>query len=148
MANAGDIIRATDLSNMTGTDALSASATSTLVLTTTMTDIAGTSVTFSTTAANAVVLITVSADVQVTAFTSSGTVVMELWVDGSAQTRQTLFAVLANAARASVSNTYRLVLATAGSHTILLRANKTGGTNTVQVTSPHTGWTGLLIDPA
>lgn len=148
MATAGQVIRTTDLTTIVGADAKSGAATALLALTTTITDITGTSVTFSTTAANAVLLVTLFADVECTAFTSAGLAVAELWVDGAAQSPFAQLQVSANGQRATVGQTHRIVLASAGSHTVLMRGRKSGGTNTINMNATHTRWTGLLIDPA
>lgn len=110
-------------------------------------DVPGTSVTFSTDFPNAVVLVTAVWDMSCgsTAGATTNHIIGYLSVDGVEQGPQALMRVIPND-RATVGQVYRITLPAAGQHTIKQRCSTSATTGTVAVNSPHTGWTGLIID--
>lgn len=122
---------------------IGARATSTLALTTSYADIAGTSLTFTTVSADALMQLTTIFDFELTALSGAG--LGRPLLDGGTLGTQT--AVLLEAAnRATVAQVYTATIAAAGSHTLKLQASKTGAGGTSNALTPHTGWTAVLID--
>jgi len=101
---------------------------------TSVADISGMTITFTTTRANVVVHAIAVLDAEaLTTTPSTGTLVGELLVDGSAQSAQILW----NAGVAAASNddargpgvqSWLVTLASAGSHTLKMRGSRVGGT--------------------
>lgn len=122
---------------------IGARCSSTLTLTGSYQDIAGTSLAFATISANAQLQVTTVFDFELTA--GAGAALGRPLLDGATLGSQT--AVLLEAAnRGTVAQVYTATIAAAGSHTLKLQASKTGGGGTGQAFTPHTGWTAVLID--
>lgn len=122
---------------------IGARCSSTLGLTTSYQDIAGTSLTFTTVSANAAIQVTTIFDFELTA--GAGAALGRPLLDGGTLGTQT--AVLLEAAnRGTVAQVYTTLIAAPGNHTLKLQASKTGGGGTGQAFSLHTGWTAVLID--
>jgi hypothetical protein len=116
-------------------------ASSTTAITTSLADVAGISITFSTTSTNVVVVAYGTVDTDVTVAGAS-VAYCRLNVDGSDETEEIrrdigLAGVLTN------STTWRVVLASTGSHTFKLRIAKTAGAGTVTYTATFTT---LIVD--
>lgn len=122
---------------------IGARCSSSLTLTTSYQDVAGTSLTFTTVSAGAQVQLTIICDFELTA--GAGAALGRPLLDGATMGTQT--AVLLEAAnRGTVAQVYPATIAAAGSHTLKLQASKTGGGGTGSAFSLHTGWTAVLID--
>lgn len=128
MANysAGQKLSAADM-NTNITKLLSArGSVASATVTTTIADFSGCTLTFTTAEANTKVLITGVFDVESTGTTDIFTGYCD--VDGSSQTYT---ATLKGTCRASVTQQWLVTLASAASHTIKLRVQKTNNSNTV-----------------
>lgn len=113
------------------------SASSSLALTTTLQDVAGTSVTFTLPTAS-VVRVSVTFDFDGNTAVTAGDIALGyLSVDGSNQTEACLLKFTTNSARSTVSRTFRLVLG-AGSHTLKLQAANNAHSAGI-AWSPHSG---------
>lgn len=134
---AGQILTADDL-NQSALGAVSATASASLTVTTTATDIAGATVNITTTAANAVAFVTGIFDLQ---NTGADTFVGMLDVDGAIQAGQ---AISSGAGRNTVAQTWVVTLATAGAHTLKLVGSKVGAASVVTCNSTHTKITALV----
>jgi hypothetical protein len=122
----------------------SAAATSLLGLTTTITDIAGCSISCTITGTNGVAFVLGIFDMSKTAAGASCVGYCNL--DGADQTEQAILGDgSALADRATVGQVWRLSL-TVGAHTIKLRANKSANVGTMNANSPHTKIVALIID--
>ena len=122
---------------------IEARCSSTLGLTTSYADVAGTSLTFTTRSANAAIQVTAVFDFELTA--GAGAALGRPLLDGATLSSAT--AVLIEAAnRGTVAQVYAATIAAKGNHTLKLQASKTGAGGTGQAFTPHTGWTAVLID--
>lgn len=136
-AAANDAVRKADLdtkvtlSETSITNSIAAAATSSLTLTTTVTDIAGATVSITTAVPNTVVVVMGVFDIFASNTTASDVAIGVLDVDGTAQAASALFEALVTgttAHRATVAQTWRVTLAAAGAHTLKLRASKSANT--------------------
>jgi len=136
-------IRSTDILNnsVAATGGLVSTAGSVPRLTTTAADIPGAFWTFTTLRSNAVCSVTAVFDVESSNTTS--TTIGELVVDGTAQTAQTLYR---GTTRATVSQSWCVLLAAAGSHTLKLTGKLLVQADTVQVHPVHTTLTATVFD--
>lgn len=133
MANytAGQKLSATDL-NTNMTKLLSArGTTASATVTTTVADLSGCTLTFTTAEVNTIVLVTGVFDAQINGATDIFSGILD--VDGSSQSNT---AILNGTVRATVTQQWLITLATAASHTLKLRVQKTNNSNTVTVRSP------------
>lgn len=127
---AGDRVTASKLS----TTRVMAVCSAALLVTTTATDLTDLTSTFTTTRANVDVHVLGVLDaITIGADPVTGTLVGELVVDGSAQAAQILWNAGTDATpndgnRATVSQSWLVTLASAGSHTIKMRASRVAGT--------------------
>lgn len=126
---------------------IGAVASSNLTLTSTVTDIAGTSVTFTTDNAGAVAEIEGVWDLSCNAATLAATnhVVGAFNVDGVTLGAQALLRSLPNA-RACVTQVYRVVLLSAGSHTFKQRGSTSASAGSQVANATHTCWTATILD--
>lgn len=128
---AGQKLSATDL-NTNITKVLAArGTTASATVTTTIADLGGCTLTFTTPEANTKVLVTGVFDLQINGTTDIARGILD--VDGVSDTNE---AVLNGTVRATVTQQWVYTLSTAGSHTIKLRVQKTNNSNTVTVRSP------------
>lgn len=134
---AGQVLTADDL-NQSVRGAAQARASGALTVTTTVADAPGATITVTTTEANAVAFVTGVFDVS---NAGNDVFVGALVVDGATQSGQ---AIASGADRKTVSQTWIVTLATAGSHTLKLQANKAGSTASVTLNSTHTTITALV----
>ena len=143
MPSAGAIVRASDnLSFVTKADStaditLGAAA-----------DVTGATITFTTVNANTQVHVTASFDIRTAAWTSSGWCAGYLNVDGANQTEPAYFAPSAANQWATVAQSWDIVLATPGSHTLKLQGQKGSGTHTTTMAHPATCLTAFVNDRA
>lgn len=127
---AGERITASKLST-TRRDVAAGSA---LLITTTPTDVPDLTLTFTTTRANVDVHVIAFLDVAtVGADPVTGTLVGELMVDGNAESAQILWnagtdATPHDGGRSTVGQSWNVTLASAGSHTLKIRASRVAGT--------------------
>jgi hypothetical protein len=122
---------------------LTAAATAALTLTTTITDVPGAFATFSTTNPNAWAIVHTAWDFSV-ASTGTSTMTGDLSVDGVLAGPQGILS-MASTTRATVHQVYVASLASAGSHTLRLRAQR-GASGTGNCNSTHTRMVILLFD--
>lgn len=104
--------------------------TASATVTTSVADLAGCTVTFTTPEANTIVLVTGVFDVQSTGTTDIFSGICD--VDGS---DETAVAVLNGTTRMTIVQQWRVTLASAASHTIKLQVQKTNNSNTVTIRS-------------
>jgi hypothetical protein len=123
---------------------LQADCNATLTVDTTVADVSGMSLTFVTTRDNVTCDVWASLDVQaVGADPLTGALVGRLDVDGSEEARQLIWNAgtnntTADEQRSTPAQTWTVTLASAGNHTIKVRANRSGGTaGDLQVRAPH-----------
>ncbi|MEO3923017.1 hypothetical protein ABGB07_03925 [Micromonosporaceae bacterium B7E4] len=123
MILAGEIVPAGRLGRMQPVT-YEAAASSSLDITdsTTISDITGASVTLTTAAANAIAIVDGTFDCNVITTNASTLMLGRLNVDGSDQTAQATYA-MDTALRGTVTQTWRVTLASAGSHTLKLRGS-------------------------
>lgn len=145
-----DLIVAGDLT-VSGTlnrPTMYAQATGTITLDGTATVVPGATVTFSTTKANQKVLVTGIWDFSVGSGTLSGTADGQIFVDGGQQGPQAFMGIVANAQRNTAAAQVLITLASAGSHTLDLRARRFGtiGTAICNANSVHTTITAQVVD--
>lgn len=126
---------------------IGAVASSSLTMTSTVTDIVGTSVTFTTDNPGAVAEIEAVWDLSCTSDVLAATnhAVGAFMVDGVALGSQALLRTLPSA-RACVTQVYRVVLLSAGSHTFKQRGSTSKTAGTVVANATHTCWTALVLD--
>lgn len=105
-------------------------------ITTSETDVTGVTQTITTPVANTEVKITAVCDIGSTGAADIGFVICH--IDGVAQSGNCKWQV---AGRGTVSQTWVATIATAGSHTIKLRKQKAGSSNTVTLFGTHTKMT-------
>ena len=105
-------------------------STASATVTTSVADLDGCTLTFSTPEANTKVLVTGSFDAEISAAGDTFTGILD--VDGSDQTAK---AQLNGDARATVVQQWLITLASAGSHTLKLQVQKSGTANTVTIYS-------------
>lgn len=124
---------------------ITARSSSTLGLTTSYADVPGTSVAITTATDNVEFVMVIAVDFEVTA---AGAVVCEGIgvLDGTVIESGQAANLAEQATRATVGQTYRGVIATAGAHTLKLQAKKTGASGTANANSGHTGFVALLLD--
>lgn len=117
-----------------------------LDLTGTITDVPGTSVTFSTNNDGAILLVRAAFDFQYsnTAGQEANECIGYLNVNGTNRGSQVIMRTLANW-RVTCGGRWRVPLTSAGSHTVKLRANSTRTAGAADATV-HTGWVALLLD--
>lgn len=126
---------------------IGATASGTLTLTSTVTDIAGTSVTFTTDNPGAIAEIQAVWDLSCSsgALAATNHAVGAFNVDGVNQGPQALLRTLPNA-RACVTQVYRVVLLSAGSHTFKQRGSTSASAGTIAANATHTCWTATILD--
>jgi hypothetical protein len=141
--NAGDRIVASGLKH---TFLVAAAASSNLTATTTtVTDIAGATVTFNTVQGAANVLIIGVFDIA-TSVAAASVAVGHCSVDGVDQTAQALWQLVTASARATVTQVWQAALSGSGSHTIKLRGALSVASGTAGFGSPHTTITVQVFD--
>jgi hypothetical protein len=106
----------------------------------------GTELTVTTYFADAVLNLTAFADIGVTAFTTGGIGIGEIFVNGVAETPQILWEATAVSNRATVGQTYVITLPTPGANVIGMYGRKSGGTNTIVIRGTHSGWSATVVD--
>lgn len=123
------------------------SSTANLVLTGTAALIPGTQNNFTTATTNATILVVATWDLLFSSDTGQETanIIGTLYVDGADQARTGLMRCLPNL-RATVSQRYIITLASAGSHSIGIRARTTATAGTATASFPNCGWSGTLLD--
>jgi hypothetical protein len=112
--------------------------------TTSLADVPGATITFTTTHAN--VVCTVTGIFDITAVAVGSTATGHLSVDGSDQSAQAIYQSAANNGRSTVSQCWTITLASSGSHTLKLRAALAAAAGTYQVNTPHTTINALVCD--
>lgn len=122
-------------------------ATGTLTLSTSDQDVPGSTITFSVTGAHAFALVVGTFDFQPTVSSAAINGVGKLSADGTTQTEQAIWTDNGANSRACVSQSWTVPL-TAGSHTLKLRATKTGAAGTHVTNSSHTNMSVLVVDLA
>lgn len=141
--NAGQKVAASDLDQLASNDLqlIGAAANSHQASTGTSTDIAGTSLTFTTTYANTKVGIWAVYDVDSTGVTSTfiGTCV----VDGVTQSGEAHSQTL----RVTCPSMWITTLTAAGTHTIKLQQKSSGGSDVQNTNAVHTKWHALVFGP-
>lgn len=138
---AGERITASKLS----TTHMQAAATEALAPTSTTVDLVGAVLTFNTTRNQVVVRISGVADVDGNG-PNTGTIVVLCSVDGVDQPQQILWAGTDSQQRATVTQNWVATLATAGPHTLKLRARRSGGVDGATIQALHTTITALIED--
>lgn len=133
---AGEIVTAGRLNRMQPTT-YAARATGTLAVTSTVTDVAGATVTFDTVAANAIYTVHATFDIGQIA-TTTNDCFGRLSVDGVLSSELAIYGGQVSSDRATVGQIWRGTLASSGSHTIKLQASTTS-INQFQVFITHTG---------
>jgi len=123
---------------------IEAQANAALTLSTTATLVAGTSDTFTTSIPNALALVTGTFDFDATVL-GFGVAVGELQLDGATAPGQAIYGPSATG-RQTVSQTWVLAIATAGSHTLRLMASKTVAGGTVVANNIHTTLSFLILE--
>lgn len=113
---------------------------------TSLADVTGATVTFSTTYANATVLVVWTADHNITGAGAGVVAIAQMNYDGTdVNTRQALMS-LDDVHRITVTQRDNITLVSAGSHTIKMRCQKTGAGGTDQLQTNHTGFTLVVFD--
>lgn len=142
---AGDIIYASDVNGMLPR-ILEGVCTGATTVTTSLADVTGATVTFTTVNANAFAQVIWTMDITVTVAGAGVVAIGQMNYDGvDVSTRQALFS-LEDVHRATLTQRDNITLAAAGSHTIKMRTQKTGAGGTAQLQTNHTGFTVLLYD--
>jgi len=145
---AGQIILA-DHMNRARADIQNAVASSDLTLTTSYQDVAGTEISFTTTAANAEVAAICDLDAFAQDQVNGVTVVGALLLDGSVIMSGPVFNPVdggADGGRASVSLTDTITVAAAGAHTLKLQARKDTNSGTYRVIAGSTRVTAIISE--
>lgn len=143
--NAGDILYASDLNGLVP-QILEGVCNVATTITTSLADVTGATVTFTTVNDNATALVTWTADHNVTVAGAGVVAITQMNYDGTdVNTRQGLFS-LDDVHRACIAQSDTVTLATAGSHTIKMRCQKTGAGGTDQLQTNHTQFSILLFD--
>lgn len=115
-------------------------------VTTTLADVTGATVTFSTNHDNAIALVTWTADHNITVAGAGVVAIAQMNYDGTdVNTRQALMS-MDDVHRLTISQTDTITLATAGSHTIKMRCQKTGAGGTDQLQTNHTQFSVVVWD--
>ena len=114
-----------------------ASASSSLTLTTTLTDVTGASITLTTLTDGALYIAEAVFDMNVATAASGQLAEGHLGVDGSDQTARALRQMNA-VDRATVAQRWRGTLVSAGSHTFKLRGLKSGASGVASIVTTHT----------
>ncbi|MFD9706216.1 hypothetical protein [Lentzea sp. NPDC059081] len=129
----GSRVTAAALNRITRVD-LEATVSSDLTVLTSTADVPGASITLTTTQANTKVKVTASLDAEITGATDF--LFGRLVVDGVDASGDVNFKV-SGSNRIPVAKTWTITLGSVGSHTIKLRAYKTGTSNLVTIFSTH-----------
>jgi len=138
---AGQKIHASDLNIFIAGAASSGDVTCT---TTTLTDLTGATVTFSTTHANVICTVTGIFDVSLN--TAAAAATGHLSVDGSDQTTQAILTMTTATQRATIAQCWTIALAAAGSHTLKLRGALSASAGSYTFFHPHTTINALVCD--
>ncbi len=118
-----------------------ARATGNLTLTTSVQDVPGATITVSTSAANAIYVVTGVFDCDVTSYSGDPAILGGLYVDGAGVTGSAVWLGRATAWRVTAAGTWSGTLASSGSHTLKLVANKNVNAGTYTVLSGSTALT-------
>lgn len=136
--SAGNKLTAAQLNNL-AVKTYEAVCTGAVTIGTSLVDVTGASVTFTTATNNAVAVVHWSADHSISVASAGTIAIVQLMVDGvDSNSRQSL-KDLRTLDRVTIYQKSRLTLATAGSHTIKLRTQKTGAGGTDALQPDHTG---------
>ena len=130
---AGQKMRASDLNVFTASAAASADT----VMSGSIADITGATVTFTTTHSNVSVIVNGVFDCD--CIVATNTAIGYLSVDGVQQSAQAIIQFSANGNRVTAAQNWNVTLSSSGSHTLKLRGTQTGGTHTI-----HTQHTTLV----
>lgn len=115
-------------------------------VTTTLADVTGASITFSTVNANATALVIWTCDVNITVLSGGNTIVASMNYDGSDVTAREMIVTMDDVHRWTLTQTDIVNLGSAGSHTIKLRSQKTVAAGTAQFIQDHTGFRVVVFD--